>query len=166
MKPSSEKILPEIKLKYFLRPTREDSSDKADAFKCHYCKEMKTLVGGGIDGHTAHPKVICEDCAIDQFQQDFSFKNREAAAARRRRIFDVGYLFQEMIFDEYLRRRDISYEALSEDQFQSVFQTGQQLFSMRFTKAQKVKLEEIVNQDAIERKLREALKDLSEIVIL
>ncbi len=159
-----EKILPQIRLKYFVSPSN-DAIDDNPGFECFICKKNKTKTGGGLDAHTDNPKVICEDCAIDRYMNDFGFSTREAAVARRRRIFDVGYLFQEIIFDEYLNRYHKTYKDLSEDEFNKIFKFGLELYSIRFTKKQKIKLEEIIRQEVIEEKLNLAAHDALKFIL-
>lgn len=57
-----ERILPQLQLKYFKFPDKDDVG--GPSFVCFLCKKTKTRTGGGMDGHTSNPKIICEDCAI------------------------------------------------------------------------------------------------------
>jgi hypothetical protein len=64
-----------------------------------------------------------------------------------------------MIFDEYFKKHDRTFERIGEIEFNSIFQTGRQIFNLCFTKRQKENMQEIVDQNTIERKLRVKLND-------
>ena len=88
------------------------------------CGKKNIDLGGAIDAHTDNPKFYCEDCAIDAYMKDHGFKTREAAEARRRRIFDVGYLFNEMITDKYIRQRNK--KSIDDQVEEGLFRTGEE----------------------------------------
>src|SRR3989338_3754879 len=79
-----------------------------------------------------NPKYICESCAIDQFQADYGFRTRSAAEARRRRIFDVPYLFQDLFIQEYLRRKKIKFIELKGGAFEQLFVLAQGSYTSLF----------------------------------
>ena len=96
-----EKILPEIKLKYYCKNENSESPKNPDAV-CYFCGKKNIAIGSVLDGYSDNPKFVCENCAIDRYKKDHKFKSKKIASARRRRIFDVNYLFNEMITDKYL----------------------------------------------------------------
>ena len=102
------------------------------------------------------PRQICEDCAVERFKNDYGFKTLKAAHARRRRIFDVGYLFNEIILDTVLNEKKIKdiHEYKNVDE---VFVRAGKLYSHIFKAEDKIKLEEIDNQNEIEDIFRKKL---------
>ncbi len=101
-----EKILPAIKLKYYHKG-EDGLGPRYPGIDCFICGRKDIVIGGAHISSSGETMYICEDCAIDHYQKKYGFKSREAAAARRRRIFDVSYLFFEMITDKYLEKRII-----------------------------------------------------------
>lgn len=153
----SERVLPEIQLKYFKHAS--EATDHSDEV-CAWCGKKDIKIGGGLDAHTPNPKVICEDCAIDRFRQEEGFKSREAAAARRRRIFDVIYLLQELIIDDYLAFSHKTFEGLTEEESNGLLEFSQFVYNAAFTKTDKEKLEGLVHQKTIEQRLRGIIDEL------
>ncbi len=147
-----------IKLKYH-RKEKDRPGPLYDGIECFVCGKINIAVGAAYSDGSGELKFICEDCAIDAYQEKYGFKSREAAAARRRRIFDVGYLFSEMITDKYLaeNNRKSIYD-LSEQEISFLFNVSKDEYNSLFTKEEKVELEETESQADIEKKLREKLK--------
>lgn len=155
------KPLPQIKLKYHQRIDK-----KAERFlpqaKCIICQKENIVIGSIVNPKSDHPEFICEDCAIDLYQEEHGFKSRKAAAARRRRIFDVAYLFEEMIIDEYLKKRNMnSIRELSEEELKKLMELAKNEYNERFSRKEKRKLEELRKQKQIEEEFRKVIKQLN-----
>ena len=99
---------------------------------------------------------ICEDCAVERFKNDYGFKTLKAAHARRRRIFDVGYLFNEIILDTLLNEKKIK-DIKEYQNADEVFVRAGKLYSHIFKVDEKIKLEEIDSQKKIEDIFRKKL---------
>lgn len=151
---NSEKIISAIVLKYYKTPAKNDT--QIPLFLCARCLKMQNRTGGGYMDEMGRPKQICEDCAVKRFKIDNGFKTLNAAYARRRRIFDVGYLFNEIILDKLLSEKKIKdidkYKNADE-----VFVRAGKLYSHIFKAEDKIKLEEIDNQNEIEDIFRKKL---------
>ena len=153
-----EKILPGIKLKYYCKEENGESPKHPDAVCC-VCGKKNIAIGSAMDAYSDNPKLVCEDCTIDKYQEDYKFKSREAAAARRRRIFDVSYLFNEMITDKYLEEKNLkSVDNLGHNDMEKIMEIGREAYNDLFTVMDKIKLEETEHQWKIEEKLRKKLK--------
>lgn len=144
-----ELTLPYINLKYF-GPNEKGEKPVQKDMQCFLCKKQGIVFGGVRDGNTPHPKFICEDCAINEFQRDGGFVTRKAAAARRRRIFDVPYLFQEILTDEYMKRKKVLFETLGEAAIEQLFSLSNEIYNSLFGKEMKFYLEEMVDQEELE----------------
>ena len=132
-------ILPQINFKY----TKLGADTISNGFECFICKKMKKRLGSS-NPLSKKLVMICEDCAIDEYQSVYGYKTREAATARRRRLFDIGYLFQDMVTDRYLTENDVaSIGMLEMEEMQNVFMLGKDLYDMLFDRGDKVELEEI-----------------------
>lgn len=130
LQPYLARPIPSIKLEYFTTPThaeRAELASKSD-YICAKCKKA-IVVMGSFNKFTQ--QSICDTCAIDDYMVYEGFKTIEAAAAHRRRLFDVGYLFTEMLIDRYLKAYGISSEdELSEAERQDVFHVSNELQEM------------------------------------
>ncbi|HLC70083.1 MAG TPA: hypothetical protein VJH75_03495 [Patescibacteria group bacterium] len=147
-----EPVLPAIKLKYFLREDKNGLPPIYADVICVQCGKKGVNVGSIIDGYSAHPQMICEECTIDNYQKEQSYNSRDAAAARRRRIFDVAYLFNEMITDEYLRREQLkSVDDLDRVTLEKLMNWTKELYNQMFDKIGKMRLEETPKQKDVER---------------
>lgn len=153
-----EKILSQIKLRHFCKG--EDGKGPTDSnLVCCVCDTKDIAIGSVLDAYSDNPKFVCEDCAIDNYQKAYKFRDREAATARRRRIFDVSYLFSEMIIDKYLSDKNLkTVDDLSDDGMSKIMEIGRMAYDDSFSKTDKIKLEEIELQSEIEEKLRKKLK--------
>lgn len=146
-------ILPQLTFKY----TTLGADTIKDGFICDTCKKEKNRLGSS-NPIAKKPKMICEDCAIDGYMDSYGYKTHEAAAARRRRLFDVGYLFQDFVADRYLTENNISsIGKLEFEEIQAVFMLGKDMYNMLFDKGDKIELEEIFDQKDIEKKLKAVL---------
>ncbi|KKQ18733.1 MAG: hypothetical protein US31_C0002G0078 [Berkelbacteria bacterium GW2011_GWA1_36_9] len=151
-------VLPTIKLKYLDKgknvPKRPDA-------RCHFCDKTNIVIGAYLDTYTNSPKVVCEDCAIDNYQKDFGYKTREIAMARRRRMFDVTYLFFEMVLDQYLAQNKMPFiENINEVEYDRLMNLSREVFNASLSRQEKIELEETYNQSEIEERLRELLKNI------
>jgi len=149
-----EKVLSQIKLKYFSnrkKPFNEDS-------QCFLCRKKRIKVGSFADAYTDNPKPICEDCTIFNFMIDYGFRTKKAAAARRRRMFDVSYLFQEMVIDKYMSENNTGdIDELDEEIRNMLFETGAEAYNRLLNKEEKIALEEVKSQEEIEERLEKLL---------
>lgn len=149
-------VLPPIKLKHFNK--KGDIPEYLDA-RCHFCGKTNITVGAYLDTYTNNPKVVCEDCAIDNYQKDFGYKTREIATARRRRMFEVTYLFFEMVLDQYLAQNKMPFiENINEAEYNRLMNLSREIFNTSLSRQEKIELEETYDQSEIEEKLRELLK--------
>jgi hypothetical protein len=154
MKSKPEYVIPRIVLKYHTKPRKNDPY--APIFKCAWCFEMSNRTGGGFTDAKGNPQQICETCAVWRYKDDHSFRTLAAARARRRRIFDVGYLFNEMILDLYMHEnhvRDFK-ECKNVDE---IFIRASGLYNVLFSKEEKIRLEEMERQSDIESELNKKL---------
>ncbi len=152
-------ILPEIKLKYFKRPSDVNSPDYPRTnYTCYKCR-MKNIpfVGGIRDGYSVNPKYLCEDCAIDEYMVDFGFETREAAASWRRRIFDVGYLLNELILERYAKDNNKNVDDLSDKEWRNALAVGNNFYNT-VSKTKKERLEAIPKQEELEKHLQKLCK--------
>ncbi|MCX6810411.1 MAG: hypothetical protein NTY30_01575 [Candidatus Berkelbacteria bacterium] len=154
---SAETILPEIKLKYLKRDIDGKKLTYPDAI-CSACGKKDIAIGATKNAFLDSPDIICEDCAIDEYQTRYGFISREAVAARRRRIFDVGYLLQEMIISEYLARNKIDdYEKLDIEIMGFLGELSHHIYNESFSKEDKWHLENEPDQKIIESKIQRVL---------
>ncbi len=156
--PDKERVLPQIKLKYFHnKPDKGQKPVKYDK-PCYYCKRKFEKVGSVLDAYSDRPKMVCEDCAIWAYKQQEGFRTKKAAAARRRRMFDVNYLFQELIIGLYLQNNDLhSINELPDEVFEKIMEQAKDVYNSFYSKEAKVKIEELETQDEVERELTKAL---------
>lgn len=144
-------ILPSIKLKYFQRENKQKEPIYKNT-RCYICGKKNVKIGSFIDTAANNHKITCEDCAIEAFRKEHGILTREAAEAKRRRIFDVLYLFQEMVIDEYLKRNKLkSFDDLNEKQIQYLMNFANKEYNRAFSKHDKIKLEATHDQKEIEK---------------
>jgi len=154
MKKSSEKIISSIVLNYYRSPQKNDTS--IPLFKCSWCHESSNRTGGGFYDKEGNLHQICEDCAVRRYKDDYGFKTLASARARRRRIFDVGYLFNEIVLDLYMTERGIK-DFESCVNADDVFIKASQLYNQLFSKEDKITLEEIEDQKDIADQIHKRL---------
>ena len=154
----AETILQQIKLKYFKnKPGKGHKPIKQDR-PCYYCKRRFEKIGSVLDAYSNKPKLVCEDCAILSFKYQEGFKTKRAAAARRRRMFDVNYFFQEMAIDLYLEKNNLkTIDDLPEGAFENIAEQCKDVYNSFFSKEDKIKMEELPTQEEIEKELKRAL---------
>ena len=151
---NSEKVISAIVLKYYKSPVKNDP--QVQRFLCARCLKMQNRTGGGYLDEMGRPKQICEDCAVERFKNDHGYKTFKEAYARRRRIFDVGYLFNEIILDTLLIEKKIQ-DINEYKNADEVFIRASKLYSHIFKTDDKIKLEEIDSQKKIEDIFRKKL---------
>jgi len=160
MNKSIEKVLSTIKLKYYKKPKEKDGEIKTGII-CGWCFGHDIVhIGGGFVDEKGAAHQICERCAVLRFKEEFKFRTLTAAKARRRRIFDVGYLFSEMAIDIHMSLHDIP----DFDHFRDpddFFMKSNQIFNTLFSKEEKIRLEEIEDQKIIEEELIKKLRTIS-----
>ncbi|CAN5685794.1 hypothetical protein BH11PAT2_BH11PAT2_04000 [soil metagenome] len=153
MKKTEEKVLSAILLKYYKRPKRNE--DGGPWFICSWCFEKSDRTGGGYIDTKGKPQQICETCAVWRYKEDYGFKTLGAARARRRRIFDVGYLFNEAVIDVYLDERGITFESCGNAD--KIFLRASGLYNKHFSREGKIHLEELEHQKEIEAEIQRKL---------
>lgn len=150
----SEKVIPAIVLKYYKQPKRSEPG--APLFKCAWCFEARDRTGGGFFDEMGKYHQICEICAVWEYRKNHGYKTLTAARARRRRIFDVGYLLNEMVLDVYMNDRGIG--SINDcDNADRVFIKASELYNLLFSKDDKIHLEEIEDQKEIEAEISRRL---------
>lgn len=149
------KILPQIKLKYYQQLDEHGERPKHADLACGCCGRTGITVGGMRYGSDGTPSPVCEECMIDDFMKKNKYSSREAAVAARRRMFDVGYLFNEMVTDKYI---DIigadNIDDLNEREMRTIMEKGKDYFNSLFSRSQKIKMEEMEDQAEIEKIMR------------
>mgnify|MGYP001558219816 FL=1 len=149
-----ERILSPIILRYYRTPEKNDNKERS-GINCAWCLDKNVVnIGGGFKDEKGNFHQICENCAVLRYKDDCGFRTLSAARARRRRIFDIGYLFNELVIDQYIKAngiKDISEikTGLEDD----IFLEATKLFNYLFSKEEKVKIEEIEKQKDIEAEL-------------
>lgn len=151
-------ILPEIKLKYFKRPDINSPDFPGTNYICYGCGMVNIPIVGAVrDGYSNNPKYYCENCAINNYMIEFNFESREAAASWRRRMFDVGYLFHELVIERYLKENRKMYEKLTENECNMLAVLSRDFYN-RISKSKKVDLEFIPKQADLEKELQKYCK--------
>ncbi|MEK7568631.1 MAG: hypothetical protein AAB497_00785 [Patescibacteria group bacterium] len=156
---SKEKILPNIVLRYYHSPQKR-SDNKLSGITCAFCLEKNIInIGGGFHDKKGKPHQICEKCAVWRYRDDNGFRTLSAAKARRRRIFDVGYIFNEMVIDRYISIKGVkNYDALPTGVADVIFIDAANLYNYLFSKEDKIRIEEIERQDEIADELRKRIE--------
>lgn len=159
-KSKPEKILPQIKFKYYGFGGDEIRHPELE---CYFCQERNIIIGSAFNDNSGDLKPVCEECTIAEYQKKFNLKNKEIARAKRRRIFDVGYLFNEMLTDKYLKDKKLnSIDDLDEEESMKIMEAGQKYYNELFTKKEKIKLEETFEQSEIEKALQKKLEKIED----
>lgn len=98
--------------------------------------------------------------AIEEYQFEHGFSTAEIAASHRRRIFDVGYLFIEMVTDKYIYEKAVkSFEALDEVQHIGLREKAFAAY-LALSEQEKKALETMETQAEIEEELKKILKNV------
>ncbi len=153
MKKINENVLPKIVLKYYKKPKDNDKSIKS-GITCAWCLTPDVVnIGGGFRDEKGISYQICERCATYRYKSDYGYKTLIAAKSRRRRIFDVGYLFNELLIDIYMSKNNIlSFKDFNEAD--DLFIKASELYNLLFSKDDKIILEEKEDQKKIEEEFR------------
>lgn len=151
---NSEKIISSIVLNYYKTPQNNNTS--IPRFKCAWCHESCNRTGGGFYDKEGKPHQICEDCAVRRYKEEHGFKTLPSARARRRRIFDVGYFFNEIVLDLYMAEKGIkNFESCVNAD--DIFIKASHLYNQLFSKEDKITLEEIEDQKDIAKQIHKRL---------
>lgn len=147
-------VYPKIKLKYLRRNKEPLYKD----YVCDRCKKVGINIGSAKNVYTDSPIYYCENCAIDLYKKEHGFSTRRAAESRRRRMFDVGYLFCEMITDRYLLINELrSIDNVSSNEIEYLSCLGKDAYNNLFTKSEKIEMEGIKEQKEIRKALSKKL---------
>ena len=120
-------VLAQIELKYF-GPDQEGKKPMQEDLVCFECQKKGITVGSAKNGKDGDLEYICEECSIQDFQTDNDFPSVEAAAAYRRRMFDVSYLFLEILVDAYLVKFTTDLDSVDEDVLDMIMTVGRSLY--------------------------------------
>jgi len=158
---TKEKNLPLIILKYYHTPWKNDTKEKS-GINCAWCLDKNIVnIGGGFEDKKGDMHHICEDCAVLRYKEDYGFSTLSIARARRRRIFDIGYLFNEMVIDQYIKAKGIKdFSEIKIGLEDDIFIEAGRLFNHLFNKKEKIKIEEIENQKEIEEMFKKRLETI------
>lgn len=153
---NKNKFLPLIKLKYYILPDKSEKHEPS-GISCCICLKKNIVNVAGVfyneDGKTHH---ICEDCAVHRYKEENNFNSFKIAYSHRRRLFDVGYLFNEIVIDEYIKFNKINgFKDLKNPE--DIFIKITSIYNELFSKEEKEWLEKIELQEDIEKKLREKI---------
>jgi hypothetical protein len=76
-------------------------------------------------------------------------------------MFDVAYLFEEMLMDKYVKVKNYnSHNDLSEEEINVFLNVSGELYNTLFTKEEKEKIEEIIDQKDIEKEISRRLESI------
>lgn len=154
-----EKIAPYIKLKYFEKP-EDDSIGNDPDFICSTCGKNSNRFGSGnyISG-----EQNCEKCAIANYAKMYGFKSLEVAESYRRRMFDVFYLFQEMVIDRILEKEKKTFEEMSDEEYDATIDMAKEIWADErvVNKKQKETLENLYYQKDMEEDINNILDSAS-----
>jgi len=146
-------ILPQIELKYF-GPDDDGKKPIQKDLICCVCGKKGISLGGVKPDKDGEPQSVCEECSIEEYKQDNDFASIEAAAAYRRRMFDVGYLFIEHLVDAYAEKNKIEVDDIEDDTIDAIISIGRALYD----ELSKVELENITYLEDTEKLDAELIK--------
>jgi hypothetical protein len=154
-----EKIVPYIKLKYFKRP--KDGKGEEN-FICFQCKKRSDRIGS-LNTIVNPPEYRCEKCAIINYAQSYCFKSLEVAESHRRRMFDVLYLFQEMLIDRILKEEKKTFKGLTDEEYKTAIELANDIWKDEsvINKKKKENLESLYYQSDIEEEINDILNSVS-----
>jgi hypothetical protein len=159
---NKDRYLPQIRLKYFKPIDRSGKRATHPELICSRCGLRDIIVGSYNNTDPSHIIIVCEECAISAFWKNEDIKDRETARLRRRRLFDVLYLFTELCIDQYLKLHSLqSVDDLSGEKFDLIGRISELNYD-DLTKRMKRSLEEIADQKEIEQVLSFLVKDCLE----
>jgi hypothetical protein len=154
-----EKIAPYIKLKYFRKPK---DSEGADNFICFQCKKRSMKIGS-CNVVVNPPEYHCEQCAIFNYAQNYGFKSLEVAESYRRRMFDVFYLFQEMLINRILKEEKKTFKELTDEEYSTMIELANDMWKDKklINQREKENLESLYYQKDIEEEIDNILDSVS-----
>lgn len=151
-------MLKPVKLKYY----KNNGKNKFSDVQCFICGRNNIIIGSMYNDKKDKQKFVCEDCTIDIYKEEYGFKSRKEAAARRRRIFDVGYLFNEILLDIYMEENGIeNFKDIPPEDFNFLIEGFNGLYNKLFSKEEKEKIE-VMNQEEIEKIFKSKLTSKGE----
>lgn len=155
LQPYLSQPIPKIKLKYYNQPTASQRRESAKEInqRCSECQKSIEVVGAW---NLETEQAICDRCAIKNFMITEGFKNIKSAEAYRRRLFDVGYLFTEMILDKFCQKAGIDEEQLEDVKRQALFESSQEIFNA-IPFETKINLQHTPSQELIQKHLEKYL---------
>jgi hypothetical protein len=160
VQPFLSRPIPAIKLKYFSTLSAEQRAEAARDSKliCARCGSKIAIVGSY---NSISNLYYCDICAINNYKVFEGFKTRAAAAAHRRRIFDVTYLLTEMLTDAYMRHFGVeNLDALSDHESSVINDLSTQLYNI-VPRRKKIDLQNTPNQADIEQYFLRLIKKWS-----
>jgi len=145
------KILPFIKLEYF-GPNGKGKKPADPNLVCNKCNKKGISLGAANLTNSKKPYILCEDCAIDDYKEKEGFSSRKVAESWRRRIFDIQYLFVEMVVGEYLKTNNLkSLDDLDDELMGYLLEIGRKKYDSSFSKKRKDTFERTQSQKFIEK---------------
>jgi hypothetical protein len=150
-------VLPQIELKYF-GPDDDGKKPIQEDLVCCQCGKKGISIGSVKPDKDGEPQCVCEECTVDEYQKSNGFGSLEAAAAYRRRMFDVSYLFLEHLIDAYAEKNKIEVDDIEEDTIDAIVSIGRSLYD----ELSKLELEKITYLEDT-KKLDEELKKMMEV---
>ena len=146
----------DIKLKYFKRDQTNPIDRQAI---CVVCGKKGIEIGASTKGSSQNkPKLVCIDCAINDYAQYHKIKNISEAKKKRQRMFDVSYLLFENLIDDFIEAsRKKCFEKLSQKDLDFNYVLSQEIYN-QIPKKEKEKLEKMP-QDKIEIVFRQKIKE-------
>ncbi len=152
LEPYLSKPIPAIKLKYHKSPTAKQRKEAAleRGSKCAECgKDIEAI--GSFNIYTQ--EETCDHCAIKFYMLEEGFENLKSAEAHRRRLFDVGYLFTEMMLDEYCEEVGMGESDLEDTERRAISDDSQKAYNLIPVEV-KIKLQNTPDQKRMEEVLR------------
>ena len=120
-------VLSQIELKYF-GPDEDGKKPIQEDLVCSECDKKGITIGSAKNNEKGDLEYICEECSIEDFKKMHDFPSLEAAAAYRRRMFDVSYLFLEILIDAYLSKNKMELDDVDEDLLDTLMTIGRSLY--------------------------------------
>ncbi|MFA5830214.1 MAG: hypothetical protein WC878_00110 [Candidatus Paceibacterota bacterium] len=147
-KKEPKKNLPLIVLKYHCRPSEvKDENRPPSGVACYFCRAKNIVdISGGFRDKKGKEQVYCEKCATKMYKEELGFRTYKAAYAHRRRLFDVGYLFNEIITDEYMKMRGFTKVDDVFEKFGALNEISKNLWNYLFSKEEKNELKRLKNK--------------------
>jgi hypothetical protein len=152
-----ELVLSLLQLDYF-GPDETGKKPAQEDLTCIICSTKGISVGSAtIDPMSGEMKPICEDCEVVEFAKRYSYTDIQAATNRRRRIYDVHYLFVELLAKAYEKLGEFTNQDWEDQELEKLFLYAQKIWS-KLPQAEIMALE--LNQD--QNQIEQALSNLIE----